>query len=126
MWLLLDEFFAKRGEFGITPHPMEAPLLLLHGVVAIISMYLFGWITARHVLRWWPARRRRLSGGALAAFLAVLAASGFALFFLIDDASLHIATLIHDACGLAVAVFAIQHWFFKGRGRAVDSAPRGG
>ena len=62
----------------------------------------------------------------IAVFLAVLAASGFALFFLVDDAGVHVAAVIHDACGLAVAVFAIQHWFFKGRGRAVDSAPRGG
>jgi hypothetical protein len=113
--LVLDQFCAKRGEFGSTPHPLEAPMLLVHGIVAIISMYLFGWITARHVLRWWPARWRRLSGGTLAVFLAVLAASGFALFFLVDDAGVHVAAVIHDACGLAVAVFAIQHWFFKGR-----------
>ena len=124
LWLFLDQYCAKRGDFGITPHPLEAPLLLLHGVVAIISMYLLGWITARHVLRWWPARWRRLSGGTLAAFLVVLSASGFALFFLVDDASLRIAAVIHDAFGLAVAVFAIQHWFLKGRQRAVDSAPR--
>ena len=115
VWLCLDQFFARRGQFGATPHPLEPPVLLLHGVTAILSMYLFGWITARHVLRWWPGGLRRLSGGALAAFLAVLTVSGFALFFLTDDESQHIAVVIHEALGLGVTVFAIQHWFFAHR-----------
>jgi uncharacterized membrane protein len=114
LWLLLDQFCAKRGEFGVTPHPLEAPLLLLHGVLAIVSMYLFGWLVARHVSRWWPARQRRLSGGVLTGFLTLLSVSGFALFFLVDDASLHIAALTHDVLGLTAAIFGIQHWFFHG------------
>jgi hypothetical protein len=120
LWLLLDQLFAKRGEFGATPHPLEAPLLLLHGILALLSMCLFGWIMARHISRWWGARRRRLSGGVLTSFLALLSLSGFALFFLVDDASLHAATLIHDVLGLAAVIFAVQHWFFHGS-RAVDT-----
>jgi hypothetical protein len=112
LWLYLDYFLAQRGQFGNTPHPLEPPLLLLHGAVAILSMYLFGWITARHITRWWPRGLRRLSGGLLAAVLAVLSLSGFALFFLVDDSSRHAVALIHDVVGVAVAAFAIQHWFF--------------
>jgi hypothetical protein len=117
VWLLLDQLCAKRGEFGVTPHPLEAPLLLLHGILAIVSMYLFGWITARHIARWWAARRRRLSGGVFTACLAVLTLSGFALFFLVDDAARHAATLIHDVLGLAAVIFTVQHWFFLGSHR---------
>jgi hypothetical protein len=120
LWLGLDQFFAKRGQFGVTPNPLESPILLLHGVISILGMYLFGWITARHVVRWWPAGLRRLSGGALAALLAVLTLSGFALFFLSDDAWQHIAAVIHEVLGLGVTVFAIQHWFFSRRRRAVS------
>ncbi len=117
LWLGLDQFFAKRGQFGVTPHPRESPILLLHGVISILSMYLFGWITARHVLRWWPGGVRRLSGATLAAFLAVLTLSGFALFFLSDDGLQHIAAVIHEVLGLGVTLFAIQHWFFGRRRR---------
>jgi uncharacterized membrane protein len=113
LWLLLDQYFAESGEFGVTPHPLEAPLLLLHGILAVVSMYLFGWVAARHVSRWWAAGRRRLSGGVLTAVLAALSISGFALFFLVDDASRHAATLIHDALGLTAVIFAVQHWFFR-------------
>jgi hypothetical protein len=113
LWLLLDQFFARRGEFGITPHPFQAPLLLVHGVLAILSMYLFGWIAARHVSRWWRTRQRRLSGSALTATLTVLGLSGFALFFLVGDTSQHFAALLHDAAGLASVLFIVQHWFFR-------------
>ena len=120
VWFLLDQYCAKHGEFGVTPHPLEAPVLLLHGVLAVLSMYLFGWVMARHVTRWWSARRRRWSGGVLTGFLALLSVSGFALFFLVDDASQHVAAIIHDVLGLAAAIIGIQHWFFHGS-RAVDT-----
>ena len=123
IWFLLDQFCVQRGEFGATPHPLEAPLLLVHGMVAILSMYLFGWVMARHVSRWWAARRRRLSGGVFTAFLLVLSVSGFALFFIIDDASHHEVVLVHDVLGLAVVVCAVQHWFFR-RGRIRSSETR--
>jgi len=113
-WLLLDQLVAKRGPFGAAPHPLEPPLLLIHGVMAILAMYLLGWISARHVLRWWSAGLRRLSGGALAALLAPLVVSGFALFFVSDDEWQRRAAAIHDVIGVAVTVFAIQHWFLRG------------
>ena len=115
LWLYLDEFRAQHDQFGATPHPLESPMLLLHGILAILSMYLFGWISARHILRWWSGGLRRLSGGTLTAALVVLVVSGFALFFLVDDQLQHSAALIHDVLGLAVTVFAIQHWFFRKR-----------
>ena len=114
-WLILDQFFSGRGPFGATPHPLEAPLLLLHGVISIVSMYLFGWITARHVLRWWPARTRRWSGGALAAFIAVLVVSGFALFFLTGDEWIRDTAVSHEVFGVAVTLFAIRHWVYRRR-----------
>jgi len=115
LWLCLDQFFASRGQFGATPHPWQPPILMLHGIVSILTMYLLGWITARHILQWWPRRLRRWSGGVLAAFLALLAVSGFALFFLSDDRWQHIAALTHDALGLGSTVTGIQHGFFARR-----------
>jgi hypothetical protein len=88
----------------------------MHGATAILSMYLFGWISARHIVRWWPGGLRRFSGAALAALLALLVLSGFALFFLTDDAWQRRVILIHDGLGLAVTFFAVQHWFFRRRG----------
>ena len=114
-WLILDQFAAQRGPFGVMPHPLEPPLLLLHGISSIAAMYLLGWITARHVLRRWTSGMRRLSGSVLAAMLALLVISGFALFFVSEDAWQHAAAVVHEVLGVAVTVFAVQHWFFRGR-----------
>jgi hypothetical protein len=113
VWLYLDQFQETHDQFGVTPHPLESPLLLLHGIAAILSMYLFGWISARHILRLWSGGLRRMSGAALAAVLTVLVFSGFALFFLVDDRLQHFTAVIHEVLGLAVTVFAIQHWFYR-------------
>ena len=68
-------------------------------------MYLLGWVTAGHVLRWWPGRLRRLSGGALATLFVLLTVSGFALFFVSDDRWQRGSVFVHDVLGLGVTVF---------------------
>jgi len=125
VWLVLDQFFESKGQFGMVPNSWEPGILLVHGIIAILSMYLLGWVSARHVLRWWPVRLRRLSGGALATLFGLLTLSGFALFFVSDDRWQRLAATAHDALGLGITVFAIQHWFFARRRdmRSADSRP---
>jgi hypothetical protein len=117
-WLCLDQFFSEVGQFGRTPNLLQPPLLLLHGVLALLSLYLFGYISSHHVVRWWRGRLRRLSGGSLAAILAVLTLSGFLLFFVSDDQWQHLFVDTHDVLGVAVTAFALQHWLFARRARA--------
>lgn len=124
IWLVLDRFFQSKGAFGMTPHPWEPAILLIHGVVAILSVYLLGWVTARHVLRWWPGRLRRVSGATLTAFFALLTFSGFALFFASEDRWQHLAATVHDVLGLGITVFAVQHWFFARRRDMRSAASR--
>jgi hypothetical protein len=124
LWLVLDQFFARPGQFGPMLHPWQPAVLLIHGIVAIAGMYLLGWVSARHVLKWWPVRLRRASGTALAALLALLVVSGFALFFLSDDRWLRSVALCHDALGLIVTVFGIQHWFTAKRRDMRSAASR--
>ncbi|HEV2284455.1 MAG TPA: hypothetical protein VGR80_00315 [Steroidobacteraceae bacterium] len=117
LWLILDQFCAHQEQFGRTPHPLEAPLLLLHGILAIASAYLLGWVSARHVLLWWTAGLRRTSGAVFAASMAILGLTGFALFFLTSDRWQRVATLSHDVLGVAIVLFALQHWLLGRRGQ---------
>jgi len=124
LWLALDQFFSGAGQFGPMPHPWQPTVLLLHGITAIAATYLLGWVTARHVLHWWKVRQRRLSGAMLAAILAALSVSGFALFFLTDDRWQRASAAAHDVLGVFVTVFAIQHWFFANRRDMRNAASR--
>jgi hypothetical protein len=112
LWLILAQFFARHEQFGRTPHPLEAPLLLIHGTVAIFAVYILGWVSARHALHWWVGGVRRWSGAAFAALVVVLSVSGFALFFVSSDQWQHYTRLTHEVIGIPIVVFAVQHWLF--------------
>jgi len=124
LWLVLDQFFAEVGPFGPTPNRLEPAVLLIHGVVAILGMYVLGWVSIRHVVRWWQGGLRRVSGASLSTCLVLLVVTGFALFFLSDDGSQHAAALSHDVFGLIVTVFGVQHWFFAKRRDMRSAASR--
>lgn len=119
LWLLLDLFFERQGEFGWTPHPLQPPILLLHGVLAILSLYVLGWVSSHHALRWWSEGSRRLSGGIFLALLLLLTITGFALFFLVDDEWQRAAKLVHEVVGVLVTLFAFQHWIIGRRDQRI-------
>jgi hypothetical protein len=123
LWLVLDQFFASQEQFGRTPHPLEPPVLLIHGLLAIASAYALGWISARHVLQWWTAGLRRWSGGLFAALTVTLSVSGFALFFISDDQWQRVFQLMHEWLGVAIVLFALQHWFVGTRGAYGSERP---
>ena len=106
LWLVLDQFFTRQEQFGRTPHPLEPPVLLIHGVLAIAGTYALGWISARHVLQWWTAGLRRWSGALFASLIVALSVSGFALFFVSDDQWQRVLKLTHESLGVAIILFA--------------------
>lgn len=110
-WLVLDLWFARAGEFGREPHPLCAPLLLLHGIVSLPVLYLAGWVSSRHATLQWKLRKRRASGSLFALLLLVLAASGFALFFLTGDAAQRFSAVAHEVIGVLAPLSILEHWF---------------
>jgi len=45
-WLVAHFFFQQPNEFGIGPSAWEAPLLRVHGIAAVIGVFLFGWLVS--------------------------------------------------------------------------------
>src|SRR5438477_12206358 len=70
-WLLLHYLWARPGEFGVIRHPQEAPTLLVHGIVALLALFLLGWFAGRHAGAVSSGRRVR-SGWLLTVIGAVL------------------------------------------------------
>ena len=81
-WLVLHLGFEPRNEFGPLPHPWEAPLMRVHGLVAVAGVFLLGWLGAGHVLeRWRQSAQPHLRMALLWAVRCCLVFSGYALYY---------------------------------------------
>jgi len=108
-WLLLHYFFARPSDFGTVEHPWSPATLRIHGWIAVGAVFLLGWITARHVSDRWPQTIKRVSGVGIASVAAVLALTGYALYYTTDR--LHdFAGAIHEVLGGAAILLALAHW----------------
>jgi len=125
--IVLQLCFRQAGEFGFVRHPAEPALHTLHGVLAVLGLFGLGWLVARHVD---PAmalsagrngrnpreqRDGRRGGPLLLASIAVLASSGFALYYLPGDAARAASSWLHDVLGALVVVPALWHWLRRSR-----------
>jgi len=110
LWLLVHLAFPDRNEFGPLPNRYEAPLMRLHGLVAVAAVFLFGWVVASHVSARWSAATNRRSGLSLLGCASVLLLSGYALYY--TSGPFHDAAgALHEWVGLAAIGFALAHWF---------------
>jgi hypothetical protein len=109
-WLILHWFFARETEFGAAPHPWQPGILLIHGVLALVATFLFGWIAGSHVGFNWRRGLQRISGVTLIVLLAVLALTGLGNYYLTGDAARAANSLVHEGAGLLAIVPALLHW----------------
>jgi hypothetical protein len=108
-WLLLHYFFARPSDFGPVQHPWSPMLLRIHGWIAVASVFLLGWVTARHVSDRWPQMTKRVSGVGIASVAVILALTGYALYYTTDR--LHdLAGAVHEVLGGAAILLALAHW----------------
>ena len=109
LWLILHYLLAQPSDFGPVQHPWAPVVLKIHGWIAVLSVFLLGWITARHVSDRLPQSAKRVSGLAIASTAIALSLTGYALYYTTDR--LHdIAGLVHEALGAGAVVLALTHW----------------
>lgn len=112
-WLALH--YTVGAGAGELPHPAEAWLMRLHGLASFVVLFVLGALAAAHIPHGWHmtlrprgATQRRL-GIALCALGALLAATGYALYYFAPDAVRPALGLSHAALGLAAAVLTLWH-----------------
>jgi succinate dehydrogenase hydrophobic anchor subunit len=110
VWLVLHHAFPQASAFGVLPNPWEAPLMRVHGLIAVCAVFLIGWMSAAHVTTRWSSDRNRRSGLALGVTALLLVFSGYALYYTIG--SPHDTTgFLHEALGLLSPAAAVAHWW---------------
>lgn len=114
-WLTLHLFFARDTGFGVAPHPWQPGILLVHGVLAAVATFLFGWIAGSHVGMHWRRGVQRVSGVLLIALLIVLALTGLGSYYLSLDAARDVNSLVHEIAGVLAIVPALVHWVVERR-----------
>lgn len=122
LWLIFHYFLQRQGEFGLESHPLEAWWLRLHGAVAFVALWLGGVVWIVHVRHGLSRPKRRVSGIALIAMFAVLAASGYLLYYASDDALRDAVRLLHWLVGLGLAVPFLIHSLRARRTRKMKDA----
>src|ERR1700756_2512007 len=98
-WLVLHYVFPQPTAVGSLPIPWEAPLMRAHGLIAVCSVFLIGWMMAAHVTVRWASERNRRSGLVLGGSALLLILSGYALYYTTGSAH-DAAALAHEAIGV--------------------------
>lgn len=108
-WLFAHYFLRAADTFGETVSPIEPWSMKLHGAAAMIALFFIGSLLNSHVRRANNARRNRGSGWTMAALLAWLTVSGYALYYLASETSRPAWSLAHSLLGLAFPLLLILH-----------------
>jgi hypothetical protein len=120
---LFGHYLLRAQVPGAAPHPSEVWWLRLHGAAVIAFLVSFGGLLPRHVPLGWRERGNRGSGAAMLILVAVLAVTGYGLYYLVDDAQRAWASLTHWSLGLATAGALVLHATLGNRLRRKRESP---
>ena len=110
-WLLLHYSLGA----GDLPHPLEAWSLRLHGLAAFAGLFVLGVLAAAHIPQGWRLSHRRRwagqrsSGVLLCVVGAVLALTGYLLYYFSSEAVRPALGWAHTFAGLAMGVLIASH-----------------
>lgn len=97
------------------PHPLEAWMLRLHGLLAFAGVFVLGVLAAGHIPQGWRLSHRRRwegqrSSGVLLCWIgAALALSGYALFYFAPESVRPALGWAHAFVGMAMAALIARH-----------------
>ncbi|HTP28223.1 MAG TPA: hypothetical protein VMK12_21540 [Anaeromyxobacteraceae bacterium] len=94
---------------GELPRPIEPWLVRWHAVSAVAGLFAVGVVAANHVSRGWHLRQRRISGLAVCILVAVVAATGYALSYLVSEDWRPALGWGHAALGAVMTAAGVTH-----------------
>lgn len=108
-WLMARYVFVSETEFGRQLPSWAARVLAIHGGIAMLSLIAVGAWLPMHVA---PRLRRSsglVTGVSQLGLLAVLAVTGFGLYYLADESSRPAWSVVHWVAGLVLAMLVLVH-----------------
>ena len=117
LWLGFHYFVSLKTDFGDTHHLLEAWWLKLHGLAAMLALIGFGSLMPGHIRNAWQHRKNRGSGGSMVALMAVLAFTGYFLYYVGGEEIRQFTSVAHWLIGLALMPLLILHIVLGRRSR---------
>jgi hypothetical protein len=109
-------WFVLRDILDEEPGAIAHWLLMLHGMSSYVLLVVIGSLLPQHVVSGWMLRRNIVTGIAVTAVMAVLAATGLALYYGSED--LHTPVKwVHVVIGLGCFLLFPAHAFVTARSR---------
>ena len=118
---------AMELKFAFTlpnPVPEQYSILLafIHGISSILLIFIIGSLWAYHMRQGWRKKENIISGIGLCVCFTLLFLSAMGLYYLSNDISLGIASIVHISIGIAVAiVFALHYLHFLTKSKLVKT-----
>lgn len=107
-WLALH-YFAGGDEPGSASHAAEVWALRVHGAAASAVLVALGSVLGTHVPAAWGGRANAATGTALIAAALLLAATGWALYYVGDEALRSSLSMVHWVLGIVAAALVAGH-----------------
>ena len=108
-WLAARYLFASESDFGLQVPGWAATVLAVHGAAAMVSLVTFGAWLPLHVVPRLRQRCHRLTGYTQLGLLAILAVTGYGLYYIADEYSRPVWSAIHWATGLVFPAVFLVH-----------------
>ena len=112
-WLLVHYGLHPQDPAVLSVNPAEPWWLKVHGAFAFLAVWSGGLIWGLHIVKAWPRRKHRWSGGTLIAALLVLIVSGYFLYYVGDERSRQVISLTHWILGLLLPLAYLIHRLAK-------------
>lgn len=117
-WLVAHFYLRSSVEPGLElPSPIEPWALRLHGISGQIFLFVFGSMSAAHVVTGWRLRRNRWSGSAVVAVSTFLALTALMLYYAAEEWHWPVST-VHWVVGLTLVPIVAWHVVAARRARS--------
>jgi len=108
-WLVSHYFIGPRDALSPAPNPLEPWWLRVHGAFAYLAVWTLGLLWGMHIFRAWGKQRRRWTGSMLFSALALLAITGYLLYYVASDSARAIISPLHWLLGIALLLAYVTH-----------------
>ncbi len=112
LWLILHNFISYEGEFGPEPHPLEHTMLIIHGCVSLLVLWLLGLIFIVHIKRAWQKKLNRTTGLVISLISLMLILSGLGLYYLGSEQLRINTATAHWLLGLLAGIALPAHIYW--------------